>query len=180
MINSITKADYIRTFSGVDFTVFNPSPEQIDIIDIAHALSQICRYGGHSKTFYSVAQHSIAVSYLVKPENALCGLLHDATEAFFGDLPRPVKYKIPEYIKIENELYKNIAQKFSLPILIPDDVHEVDSLMITEYEWDYFMLKNPQEKHKEFYNLFFKFESFEKTKQDFLDRFYELQKLEKN
>lgn len=176
MVDSVMKVDYIRTYSGINFTIFDTNPKQILIEDIAHSLSHLCRYGGHSKTFYSVAQHSMAVSCLVKPENALCALLHDATEAYLCDVPRPIKYKLKDYIVMENKLYKTIAEKFDLPLNIPEEVHEIDSLMITEFEWDYFMLNNPQEKHKEFYNTFFKFESFEKTKQDFLNRFYELQK----
>ncbi len=66
----------MNVFSGHRIDPLHIKEDDIYLEDIAHALSQICRYGGHSKDFYSVAQHSIAVSYLVKPENALCGLLN--------------------------------------------------------------------------------------------------------
>jgi len=171
------KVDYIRTFTGTDFTVFDPKLEQIFIEDIAHALSHLCRYGGHCDPFYSVAQHSLAVSYLVEPQNALCGLLHDATEAYLVDLPRPIKYQIEQYRNMEDKLYSVIAEKFKLPQIIPDDVHMIDSLMIKEFEWDYFMLKIPKENHKKFYELFFGNKKIEDVRQEFLKRFFELNQM---
>lgn len=83
--------DWFTTFSGVQFWPLDPRPEEVRIVDIAHALSRICRYGGHCLDWYSVAQHSIMVSELVPPELALHGLLHDAEEAYTGDLVRPLK-----------------------------------------------------------------------------------------
>ena len=165
------KPDYIRAFSGINFKVFNPDINQINIEDIAHALSHLCRYGGHSDIFYSVAQHSLAVSYLVKPENALCGLLHDATEAYLIDLPRPIKYQIQQYRDMEEVLYTIIAKKFDLPNTLPDDVHYFDNFIITEYEWDYFMLKKRISKHKDFYRRFFENKNPQNVKKLFLNRF---------
>lgn len=172
------KVDYIRTFSGTEFTIFEPQIKQIMIIDIAHALSHLCRYGGHSNKFYSVAQHSIATSYLVKPENALCGLLHDATEAYLVDMPKPIKYKMDNYRIMEDNLYAVIAEKFNLPLVIPDNVHEIDSKMIWKYEWDYFMLNNPQKKHKDFYKSFFENKNPGIVRSEFLRRFQELVKMQ--
>ena len=71
---------YIETVSGRKFYFLNPNPEDIDIEDIAHALSMQCRFTGHTKWFYSVAEHAIWVSYLVPVHLALEGLLHDASE----------------------------------------------------------------------------------------------------
>jgi len=167
------KVDYIRTFTGTDFTVFDPKPEQIFIEDIAHALSQLCRYGGHCDPFYSVAQHSIIASYLIEPKFALDALCHDFSEAYIMDLPRPIKYQIPEFINIENKIYEVIAQKFNLTFPIPEEVHIIDNDMI-KYEWDFFMSKKPNEKFKDFYQEYFKKTTIEETKKILIHRFYEL------
>jgi len=167
------KVDYIRTFTGTDFTVFDPKPEQIFIEDIAHALSQLCRYGGHCDPFYSVAQHSIIASYLIEPKFALDALCHDFSEAYIMDLLRPIKYQIPEFINIENKIYEVIAQKFNLTFPIPEEVHIIDNDMI-KYEWDFFMSKKPNEKFKDFYQEYFKKTTIEETKKILIHRFYEL------
>ena len=103
------------TASGVPFDVMNPEPHKILIVDIAHGLSHICRFCGATPVFYSVAQHSIIVSEILWREKkdkqlALAGLLHDASEAYMGDVPRGLKPK--EFAKAEHELLKVIANKF--------------------------------------------------------------------
>src|ERR1035441_1601867 len=80
----------ITTFSGVRFWPLIPNPADIRIEDIAHALSNQCRFGGHTREFYSVAEHSVRVSQLCTPENALWGLLHDASEAYLSDVTAPI------------------------------------------------------------------------------------------
>lgn len=82
---------WIQTHSGKRFDLLDPTPEMVDSEDIAHALSQLCRYTGHCKHFYSVAQHCVHVSERVPPEFALAGLLHDAHEAYVGDVSSPLK-----------------------------------------------------------------------------------------
>jgi len=77
---------FIQTYSGKRIDFENPDPDQIDIVDIAHGLSNLCRFSGQSKYFYSVAQHSFYVSLVCK-ENKLQALLHDATEAYMADVP---------------------------------------------------------------------------------------------
>ncbi|VTU01022.1 Uncharacterized protein OS=Fibrella aestuarina BUZ 2 GN=yfdR PE=4 SV=1 [Gemmataceae bacterium] len=85
------KGDWIQTYSGRRFWPLDPRPGEVDILDISHALANTCRFTGHCKQFYSVAQHSVLASRVVKPEAALAALLHDAAEAYMGDIARPWK-----------------------------------------------------------------------------------------
>ncbi len=82
---------FLPTCTGRSVHILNPRPEEIDIEDVAHALSHACRFAGHVPAFYSVAQHSILVSELLDARTALWGLLHDASEAYLHDLTRPLK-----------------------------------------------------------------------------------------
>lgn len=165
---------YIQTFSGIKFTFLNPTSEMIEIEDIAHSLSMSCRYGGHCWPFYSVAKHSLIMSYLVSPENALAALLHDAPEFVLKDLPSPIKNQMPIYIDIENKLYSTIADKYNIPLEIPEEVHKIDRAMIG-LEWDFFMEKNSNPNLNQFYDAhFFTIKPMMATKKQFLDRFHEL------
>lgn len=117
--------DWISTYTGRKFWVLDPRPEEINIEDIAHALSMMCRYRGHCKFFYSVAQHCIGVQETLKEWGyneliQLYGLLHDATEAYICDIPRPIKNNIPNYKSMENELEVKILQAFNLSRPIPE------------------------------------------------------------
>lgn len=105
---------WMTTYTGKSFNLFNPVWQQVDIIDIAHGLSMICRYGGHTKVFYSVAQHSLMVEQLCPEEIKLEALLHDATEAYCGDLIRPIKVSMPNYKDMESKLHDAIAKRFGL------------------------------------------------------------------
>jgi uncharacterized protein len=86
---------WLQTFTGKRVDISNPTPEAIDVQDIAHALSMTCRYGGHCRDFFSVAEHSLLVEKLGEcrgtTESGLCLLLHDAAEAYIGDIVTPVK-----------------------------------------------------------------------------------------
>lgn len=88
--------------------------DNICIEDIAYSLSKVCRFAGHCSRFYSVAEHSILVSRILPPHLAMSGLLHDATEAFLGDVTRPLKEMLPNYKEIENKLANLIEQKFEI------------------------------------------------------------------
>jgi hypothetical protein len=107
---------WVQTFSGGKIWPLEPRVEDVRIEDIAHALSMICRYGGATRHFYSVSEHSVLVSYLVEPEFAREGLLHDAAEAYLGDVVRPLKRQdtFTAYIEAEQRLEAVIAQKFGL------------------------------------------------------------------
>src|ERR1017187_4953916 len=106
----------ITTFSGIRFWPLLPNPADIRIEDIAHALSNQCRFGGQAREFYSVAEHCVRVSQLCRPEDALWGLLHDASEAYLSDVPAPMK-ELPEfeaYRAAERSLQRVIAVRFGL------------------------------------------------------------------
>lgn len=112
---------WMQTYTGKRFDPFDPKPELIDIEDIAYALSNVCRFGGHSSRFYSVAEHSVRIGEWLRHtwddrQMALAGLLHDASEAYLGDVPRPVKYR-PEfafYREAEAKLDAMIFHKYGL------------------------------------------------------------------
>lgn len=120
----------IETYTGVMFDVFNPKPEMFVIQDIAHALSLTCRYNGHSPWFYSVAQHSCILADLADfsygPKYGVTALLHDLSEAYITDLPRPVKLKLPDYEDLEATLMEAAAEKFDFIWPLPLEVNQLD------------------------------------------------------
>lgn len=126
--------EWIQTWSGKKFVFNAPAADQIDILDIAHALSHVCRFTGHVNTFYSVAEHCVRVSYLVPQEDALAGLLHDAPEAYLTDVNKPLKALLGEsYARLERIAEEAIAYRFGLDPKMPDSVKKADLvLMMTE------------------------------------------------
>lgn len=131
--NMNRKGDWILTFTGVEFYPLAPRSQDIRIEDIAHALSMQCRYAGHVSRFYSVAEHSIRVSDLCPAKWKLWGLLHDASEAYLIDLPRPIKrYSVigTQYREAENALMLAICERFGLPWPAPEPVERADKAMV--------------------------------------------------
>jgi 5'-deoxynucleotidase YfbR-like HD superfamily hydrolase len=127
------KHAWTETFSGRKFEILNPKQESVTIEDIAHALSQVCRFGGHTKYFYSVAQHSYLGSFLVPEKDSLWFLLHDASEAYIGDMTTPMKHltKAGEaYLPIEKRIMQVVCQKFNLAETQPPSVHAADVAML--------------------------------------------------
>lgn len=132
----MTPDRYFRTWLGRRVHPMAPAPEEIEIGDIAHSLSQMCRFLGHTEVFYSVAQHSVHVSERVPREDALWGLLHDASEAYLCDLPSPIKLDrdMSMYRIAEDRLMLAVCRKFGLPRVMPRSVRVADKLMLaTEF-----------------------------------------------
>lgn len=128
------KSSWLQTGSGGRVSVDNPLPEEINIEDISKALSKLCRYNGHCEDFYSVAQHCVlgakfALENFGK-EAAKEFLLHDATEAFVGDMIRPVKALNPWFQDTEDLFWKAIAVKFGLPLQHSQSCHYIDNVML--------------------------------------------------
>ena len=113
---------YIQTVSGRWVNPFEPDPAQLDASDIARALANQCRFGGHSRVFYSVAQHSVIVSRVVEErggdvEDVFAALMHDASEAYLGDMPHPIKHRSPlgaAFREAEAGLEATIRERFKI------------------------------------------------------------------
>jgi hypothetical protein len=129
---SVSEA-WIQTYSGLRFNILAPQQNQITIEDIAHALSMQCRFTGHTMFHYSVAQHSVLASTVVPPRFAFEALLHDASEAFIGDMSRPLKHFTKagqEYLLIEANIEQAIQKKFNLPASMSAEVKAADNAML--------------------------------------------------
>lgn len=138
-------SDYIRTYTGKKFYPLAPRAEDVDIVDIAHALSMKCRFTGHTREFYSVAQHSFYVSELCKPPHKLWGLMHDAAEAYLPDVATPVKNQIPHFREIEDKVLRVIASAIGLEYPMPPDVKKWDSFMLSVEKRDLMLCEDPCE-----------------------------------
>lgn len=132
----------LRTFTGMVINVFDPKPEDICIEDIAHALSNICRFNGHSAKFYSVAEHCIRCADAIEnPRNRMAALMHDAAEAYIGDVPTPIKRMLSDVYKYEYRLMEVIAEKFGFKYPLCLEVEAIDRAMLHK-EWKELMLPN--------------------------------------
>lgn len=120
----------IQTSNGKFFNFEDVSNFDYDISEIAHALSKICRFTGHSDEFYSVAQHCVEASHFVPQEYALEALMHDASEAYLGDVSTHLKSLLPEYKVLEHEVEAAISLQYDLAFPLPDCVKEADMFML--------------------------------------------------
>jgi len=149
-----TDSNWISTFTGKKFWPLNPVREFIDIRDIAHGLSNICRFTGQCRHFYSVAQHCVLASEWCHPDDARWCLMHDASEAYLLDIPKPVKAYLPVMRYAEQALLKMMAAEFNLPWPIPFAVHEADSRILATERRDVMGLTPvrilPQERREPF------------------------------
>lgn len=126
----LQSAATIQTYTGRMFDLFHPKHDEIDLRDISHALSMVCRYGGHSRRFYSVAEHCTLMAGFFEERKeydlARAALLHDTSEAYMGDVVRPLKLRLALYRQTEDILLSAILTKFGMPPEIPGEVKMAD------------------------------------------------------
>lgn len=190
--------DWMQTYSGLRFYVMDPRPEDVVIEDIAHALAQQCRYNGHCRCFYSVAQHSVLVSMEVERRRrltddssrscgnwleAVWGLLHDASEAYLGDMVRPLKRSMPEYRAAEQRVQLAVMQRMGKLLehepIEPSVVKLADTILLSterrdlmqhQLDWNQDELCEPRPERIEPLGP-------EAAEQFFLGRFWDLRRL---
>lgn len=134
-------ANYTQTHSGGKFYPLAPSGKDMHISDVAIALAKQCRFNGHCKGFYSVAQHCVLVSHMVPEYFAREGLMHDAPETWIGDLVTPVKYRCDDYLRIEEGVEVVVARRFALVHPMPATIKKADLRALATEKRD--LLGNP-------------------------------------
>lgn len=127
---------FIITRTGKRVDLLEPSASMIDPRDIAHSLGMQCRFNGHTKAFYSVAQHCNIVADLVPEQFQLEALLHDATEAYVGDLVGPLKQALPEYRQVEHHIWHAICHRFDVDPVLPPCIHDADLIALATEKRD--------------------------------------------
>jgi len=168
------KGDWMQTYTGRKFWPLDPRADEICIEDIAHSLSMQCRYGGHCQRFYSVAEHSVIMARFVSPANALWALLHDASEAYLADVPRPLKRHLAGYKDAEAAVMAAVCDRFGLPNEMPAEVHAADNRILAD---EIRQNMSPMEwhgKHDNPLRMMLRFWPPEKAEAEFLDWFYHL------
>lgn len=168
--------EWIQTYSGRRFTPLKPNVDAIVIQDIAHALSMQCRFSGHIREFYSVAQHSVLVSYFCDREDAIWGLLHDATEAYLVDIPRPLKVsgKFEKYVEYERVMQGAISKKFGIGKEEPESVKEADRRMCITEAAQFLKLREDWGRVDERYPIRIEALGHKEAKELFIKRYLEL------
>ncbi len=143
------KGSWMTTKTGIHFYPMDPRPSEICLEDIAHALANICRFGGHTRMFYSVAQHCVMVSRHVEilggdVEAQMWGLLHDASEAYIGDMVRPLKDNQPSFKEVEKAIHVCVKKAFGIrPLKRAEDlVHRADNVVLVTEARDF--MGNPE------------------------------------
>jgi hypothetical protein len=170
-----TDSNWMQTFSGGAVWPTDIQPDDLKIHDIAHALSKLCRYGGHCLRFYSVAEHSCLIADSAKPEHKLTALLHDASEAFLVDVPRPLKPALLNYKELEDKIMLAIAEKFGVEYPLPREVKELDNrILADEREQNMATPPRPWVDNGAALGVRLEFWSPEKAAFEFLARFYQL------
>lgn len=142
----------VKTRTGATINVLDPQPGDIHLEDIARGLSKLCRFNGQSNDFYSVAEHSVLVARLigesteapVHSQTYRWALLHDAAEAYIGDMISPVKHHpaLGAFVAIESRLISAIARRFNLRLPVPDEVNWADE-DLRRFEFEQLMTTEP-------------------------------------
>lgn len=139
--NPLYAGNNIRTYSGKYIDVFNLTEDDINIVDIVHALSYVPRYGGHMKKQITVLRHTLNVAgYLNNLKDIFAALLHDASEAYLCDIPKPIKEKLPEYKKLEHQVMTLIANKYGFEYPLNSRVKKADEQAL-EFEFLHYKLE---------------------------------------
>lgn len=133
--------NWMQTYTGRMFWPLDPRPEEVDIEDIAHSLSMQGRFAGHADHWYSIAEHSVYVSRFVPAEHALQALLHDASEAYVVDVPRPVKPALTNYREIEDRVWEAIAAHFGVPAELHPSIKLAENAVLLAEQRD--LMKPP-------------------------------------
>ena len=174
--------NYIRTYSGVRFVPTEPEKEKIQIEDIAHALPMLCRGNGHVKSFWSVGEHCIccakeALARGLGARLALACLLHDASECYLSDIPRPFKESLPAYQKLEDHLLDLVYERFLGSTLTEEEQEELkkidDDLLWYDLE---VLLQEPQPRPEPeiHINLDYAVRPFSQVEEEYLKLFAKL------
>lgn len=121
---------WIGLLSGAQMNYNYPEQSDVTLDDLASALSNICRFSGHLPVFYSVAQHLVNTSRIVKPEWAFDALMHDTAEAFTNDLPTPLKWAFPIFKELEEKIEQAMANKFGFNYPYAPAVKQADTEML--------------------------------------------------
>lgn len=129
--------EWMETYTGCMFSVTMPDLKDINIFDVAHALSYKCRYNGHTRDFFSVSEHCVTLAYLARHHGLPVDvqfqlLMHDAGETYLPDVPRPIKHLFPDLIRIEKVMDGMVRQRFGLSDLVPKIVKEWDSRILRD------------------------------------------------
>jgi hypothetical protein len=133
----------MMTFTEKWVNVFNPDPDTLDIVDIAHHLSYQCRFGGAVKKYYSVAEHCCRGVEMAEPEHKFDFLMHDSSEAYMQDIIRPVKLKLANYKEIEDNMMIVLSKKFGFKYPLHPRIKEIDEFML-QVEWACIMKMEPK------------------------------------
>ncbi len=172
---------WIETFTGQAVTPLAMTADQINIEDIAHALSNQCRFSGHVREFYSVGQHCNIIATTIlrafdDPTMALCGLLHDASEAYLVDIPKPLKPHLQNYMALEAQVMQAVKKKFRLPEQFPAIVHIADQVILRTEQRD-LMSRNWHHRKSDMFSFEIEPVAPENAEEDFLYLFDNLNKL---
>lgn len=175
-----TDDNWIPTFSGLRYWPTDPRPEDIRLLDIAHHLSNICRFTGATREHYSVAQHCVLMSYLPKMPNSLrmVALLHDAAEAYIGDFARPVKYLVPDMCQLDKLNTAAVEVAFGIHLEPKrQEIREADLTMLVTERMQLLSVNFPTkrtERARPAANLHIRCWAPSEAKERYLKRFQEL------
>jgi 5'-deoxynucleotidase YfbR-like HD superfamily hydrolase len=141
------RGDWSQTYTDLMFYPKDPRPEDIDIRDIAHGLAYSSRFNGQTNRYYSIAEHCVHVSYECDEADALEGLMHDAAEAYVGDVVTSVKRHLPGFYEIEDAIEQVIAAKYKLRRPWPESVKRADIAVLIAEKRDLFAKNLVWKKH---------------------------------